>query len=71
MAEGQAFATKEGKQINVNNLEISFVESSALTNNNVETAFYQLISTINDKVYNGFFEDRLETFNYFGSSRLR
>lgn len=49
-------------------VELDFIESSALTASNVETAFFKLISNINDKVQSGFYQDRLETFNYFGSA---
>lgn len=48
-------------------LDIDFVESSALTAKNVESAFLKLITQINDKVQSQYFNDRLETFNYFGS----
>ena len=47
------------------------VESSALNSHNVETAFYKLISTIYAKVEQGYFNDRLEQFNYFGSAFVR
>jgi len=55
----------------IHSAEIDFVESSALTSNNVDTAFFQLISKINEKVESGYFQDRLETFNFFGSARIK
>jgi hypothetical protein len=51
--------------------EIEFVESSALTSSNVETAFLKLITQINLKLDQGFYDDKLDVFNYFGSNRLR
>ena len=52
-------------------LELEFIESSALTAQNVDTAFYKLISKIYDQVMDGYFDDRLEQFNYFGSAKIR
>ena len=37
----------------------------------METAFYKLISQIHDKVQSGFFNECLEQFNYFGSTKIR
>ena len=51
--------------------ELQFIESSALTANNVDTAFYQLISRIHIQLKNGFFNDRIEQFNYFGNNKIR
>lgn len=47
------------------------MESSALASTNVDTAFFKLISKINEKVHSGYFQDRLETFNFFGSALIR
>lgn len=54
-----------------NPLEIDFLESSALTSQNVDTAFFQLISKIYREVKVGYFDDRYEQFNYFGSAKIR
>jgi len=50
---------------------VDFVESSALNSSNVETAFIKLITQINTKVEQGFFNDRLDSFNFFGSKVVR
>ena len=47
------------------------MESSALTAANVETAFVRLITRINEHVQSGHFHDRLESFNYFGSAKIK
>ncbi len=52
-------------------LDLDFIESSALTAANVDSAFYKLISQIYTQVMDGFFDDRLEQFNYFGSAKIR
>ena len=52
-------------------LDVDFVESSALNSSNVETAFIRLINQINNKVEQGYFNDRLEAFNFFGSKVVR
>jgi hypothetical protein len=55
----------------LNNLDLQFLESSALTANNVDPAFFQLISKIHTQLQSGFFNDRIEQFNYFGNNRIR
>ena len=48
-----------------------FVESSAKDSSNVAMAFESLIKSIHQKMMNGEFNDRLETFNYFGNDGIR
>lgn len=60
--EAEVFAAERG---------IDYIESSALNSVNVETAFTRLITTIHGKVREGHFDDRLDSFNFFGSEGIR
>ena len=47
------------------------MESSAKDSSNVAMAFESLIKSIHTKMMDGEFNDRLETFNYFGNDGIR
>ena len=52
-------------------LGLFFLESSAKDSSNVAKAFESLIRSIHSKMKNGDFDDRLQTFNYFGNDKIR
>lgn len=42
-----------------------------MTSDNVDNSFFKLIKRIYGHVNEGYFNDRLDQFNYFSSNRLR
>lgn len=57
--------------VHLSYIGLFFVESSAKQSSNVNRAFEQLIKSIYNKMESGQFNDRLETFNYFGNDKIR